>query len=344
MAYDFPNSPSNGALYVSSSGLYIYSNDTSWHMSAQALGALSPYSNIFRYRSIYTRGYTAAGYKNASPWANVNKTVHSTDITTNLGDLLTRSGAYLDGGYSDYIQYVYGLANSYSASETYCSSVNMQTETGRTYNSAYNLKTARVNHVAIMTPDLSAAYITAGNTGATDKHDYVTETMYVVGTGPANPSVSGTSTKMLGELRGWVIGSGCGAHMLYATETWTNFGTFNGTDGYSKVMSSKWGYGYGKSGTNTATTAVSKYNDYTGSSLGVVCYSADNGGEENMQTGQNYGYQLGNYNGAQNTNAYKISFVNDTLTTGGSDMQPKGHDGMSSGCCASASATVLGGD
>ena len=108
-------------------------------------------------------------------------------------------------------------------------------------------------------------------------------------------------------------------------------------------MSSKWGYGYGKSGSNTATTAVTKYNDTSGTSIGVVCYSPDYGGEENMQTGQNQGYQLGNYNGAQNNNAYKISFVNDVLTAGGCDMQAKGHDGMSSGCCASAASSVLGG-
>lgn len=342
MAYDFPSSPSNGTLSIQSGGLYIYANG-SWNMSAEGLGVLNPYSNIFRYRTIFTRGYTAAGYKNASPWANVNRTVHSTDVTTNLGDQLSRSGAYLDGGFSDYYQYIYGLANSYSAAETYCSSVNMATEVGRSYDSNMNLKSSRVNHVAIMNGNLSVAYITAGNTTATDKHDYITEVMYAAGTAPANPSVTYTSTKMLGETRGWVIGSGASAYLTFATETWTNYGNFNGTDGYSKVMSSKWGYGYGKSGTNTATTAVTKYNDTTGSSSGVVCYTPDYGGEENMQMGQNQGYQLGNYNGAQNNNAYKISYITDALTAGGSDMQPKGHDGMSSGCCASAASSVLGG-
>ncbi len=342
MAYDFPASPSNGTQSIQSGGLYIYSNGT-WNSSAEDLGILNPYNNTFKYRTIFTRGYTAAGYKNTTPWSNINRTVHATDITTNLGDTLSRSGAYLDGGFSDYYQYVYGLANSYSASESYCSSVNMTTETGRGNDSAWNLKTARVNHVAIMDSSLTIAYITAGNTTATDKHNYVTETMYAAGTAPANPSVSGTSTKMLGETRGWVIGSGVSAYITFATETWTNYGYFNGTDGYSKVMSSKWGYGYGKSGTNTATTAVTKYNDTTGSSSGVVCYTPDNGGEENMQMGQNQGYQLGNYNGAQNNNAYKISYITDALTAGGSDMQPKGHDGMSSGCCASAASSVLGG-
>lgn len=342
MAYDFPSSPSNGTIYVTSNSMYIYGNGA-WNSSGETLGVNNPYFNNFRYRTIFTRGYTAAGYKNSSPWANINRTVHSTDVTTNLGDQLSRTGAYLDGGFSDYYQYVYGLANSYSASETYCSSINMTTESGRTHDSNWDLKSSRVNHVAIMNSTLSMAYITAGNTTATDKHNYVTEIMYAAGTAPANPSVGGTSTKMLGETRGWVIGSGASAYITFSTETWTNFGSFSGTDGYSKVMSSKWGYGYGKSSGNTGTTGITKWNDTTGASSGVVCYTPDYGGEENMQMGQNKGYQLGNYNGAQNNNAYNISYLTDALTSGGSDMQPKGHDGMSSGCCASAASSVLGG-
>lgn len=343
MAYDFPSSPSNGTQYISPGGIYIYANGA-WTTSPEDLGIANPFRDSFKYRTIFTRGYTAAGYKNSTPWSNINRTAHSTDITTNLGDMLTRTGAYLDGGFSDYHQYVYGLANSYSAAETYCSSVNMSTESGRAYNSSYNLKTSRVNHVAIMNPTLSMAYITAGGSTSTDKHNYVTETMYEAGSAPANPSVSGTSTKMLGETNGWVVGSGVSAYLAFATESWTSYGYFNGTDGYSKILSTKWGHGYGKSGTNTATTAITKYNSTTGSnSAGVVCYSADNGGEENMQMGQNKGYQLGNYNGAQNNNAYSINYATDALTSGGSDMMPKGHDGMSSGCCASAAASILGG-
>jgi hypothetical protein len=342
MAYDFPSSPSNGTQSIQPGGLYIYANG-SWNTSAEDIGITNPYSNVFKYRTIFTRGYVSAGYKNTSPWANTNRTVHATDVTTNLGDQLSRSGAYLDGGFSDYYKYVYGLANSYSAAETYCSSVNMTTETGRSNDSNWNLKSSRVNHVAIMDSTLSVAYITAGNTTATDKHNYITEIMYAAGTAPANPSVSGASTKMLGETRGWVIGSGASAYIMFATETWTNFGYFSATDGISKVMSSKHGFGWGKSGTNTATTAVTKWSDVTGTSSGVVCYTPDGSGEENMQMGQNWGYCLGHYNGAQNNDTYKINYLTDALTAMGSDTQPKGHDGMSSGCCASAAASVLGG-
>ena len=44
---------------------------------------------------IWTHGYVGGGYQNGSPWNNVNRTVHATDTSTNLGDILDRSGAYM---------------------------------------------------------------------------------------------------------------------------------------------------------------------------------------------------------------------------------------------------------
>jgi len=342
MAITFPASPATGQEYVATNGRIYFYDGTGWTTKASDITPDPFLVNPFRYRSIYTRGYVAAGYQNSSPWKNVNRTVHATDTTTNLGDQLDQIGAYLDGGHSDYYQYVYGLGGSYSVSNSHTSGLNMATEVGRT-NSTWDMKTSRVNHVAIMNPSLTAAYITGGTTTATDKHNYATETMYAAGTVPANPSVSGIGTKMLGQYRGWVIGSGAAAWIDFTTETWTNGGMTSGTDGYSKMLSSKIGFGWGKSGTNTATTSITRWSDVTGTSYGVVCYSPDNGGEENMQAGQNWGYQLGNYNGAQNNNTYKLTYASDTCTGMGSATQPSGHGGMSSGCCASASATILGG-
>jgi hypothetical protein len=342
MAITFPASPATGQEYVATNGRIYFYDGTGWTTRARDITPDPFLVNPFRYRSIYTRGYVSAGYQNSSPWKNVNRTVHATDTTTNLGDQLDQIGAYLDGGHSDYYQYVYGLAGSFQASATHTSGLNMATEVGRT-NSTWDMKTGRVFHVAIMNPSLTAAYITGGNTTATDKHNYATETMYAAGTVPNNPSVAGNCTKMLGQYRGWVIGSGTAAWIDFTTETWTNGGITSGTDGYSKVLSSKNGFGWGKSGTNTATTSITRWSDVTGTSYGVVCYSPDLGGEENMQVGQNWGYQLGNYNGAQNNNTYKLTYASDTCTGMGSATQPSGHGGMSSGCCASASATILGG-
>ena len=148
MAYDFPSSPSNGTQSLQSGGLYIYANG-SWNTSAEDLGVLNPYTNSFRYRTIYTRGYVAAGYRNSSPWQNVNRTVHSTDITTNLGDILDRSAGYIDGGWSDYYAYCYNMTNGINTGSagTYTSSYNMATEVGRSHSSSWDTdrKSTRLN-------------------------------------------------------------------------------------------------------------------------------------------------------------------------------------------------------
>ena len=343
MAINFPASPTTGQEWVTTSGKLYFYDGTGWTTRASTLTPDPFLVNPFRYRSIYTRGYVSCGYQNSSPWKNVNRTVHATDTTSNLGDQFDQIGAYLDGGYSDYTQYVYGLAGSFQAASTHASAFNMNTEVGKATSTNYDMKTARVFHVAIMNPSLTAAYITGGNGTATDKHNYATETMYSAGTVPGNPSVGGNCTKMLGQYRGWVIGSGSNAWIAFDTETWTNGGMTSGTDGYSKILSSKNGFGWGKSAGNTATLSVTRWSDVTGTSYGVVCSTPDSSGEENYQTGQNWGYCLGQYNGVQNNNTHKITFATDACAAMGAATQPQGHGGMSSGACASASAMILGG-
>ena len=51
---------------------------------AYSLDVLVP----FLYRTIIVQGYMLGGYKDSSPWKNVNLTIHATDTTTNLNDHL----------------------------------------------------------------------------------------------------------------------------------------------------------------------------------------------------------------------------------------------------------------
>ena len=53
----------------------------------------------WRYRSIYTHGYMAAGYKGSNAWRTTNKTWHQTDTTLYCGEQLDREGSYLDGNF-----------------------------------------------------------------------------------------------------------------------------------------------------------------------------------------------------------------------------------------------------
>ena len=66
----------------------------------------------YRARTI-THGYVGGGYKDSSPWRNVNRTLHNTDATTNLGDMINDPAAYCDGANSDNYFYIWGVVNAY---------------------------------------------------------------------------------------------------------------------------------------------------------------------------------------------------------------------------------------
>lgn len=346
MAFDFPSSPSTGNQYITNNGL-LYLYDSTWTTKGDTQTP-NPFTNSFRYRTIYSRGYVSAGYKSSSPWRNVNKTQHSTDITTNLGDMLDYTASYIGGGFSDYYHYVYGMSGTVGGSSTWTSSVNMSTDSGRTHNSNWDTKTSRGDCEALMNSTLTIAYITGGASSATDKHNYVTETMYAAGTVAANPATSGGTSggiaALFGEYRGWIAVGSTAAYIDWATETWTSGTWSSGSDGQPKGLSSKLGYGYCATGSYNGSATYNKWSDFTPGTTAVTTVSRpDTCGEENHQVGQNWGYSLGSYNGAQTNNTQKINYLTDTSTAMGADTQPKGHDGMSSGCCGTGAAALLGG-
>ena len=343
MAITFPTSPTLGDGFVSPSGrMYIW--DSTWTTKGTTTDPNPFATNPFKYRSIYTRGYMMGGYKNASPWKNVNRTVHNTDTTTNLGDQLDYGAAYVDGGYSDYNAYVYGVQDTFSGASTHTTSVNMATEVGRTHSSNWNTKTSRDDVGCMVNSTLTAGYITAGGSTDTDKHNYVTEVMYSAGSAPAGPTVGDTYGNVAawqGESKGWIWKTGQGGNFTFATETWSSGGTTVATDGWGKALPTKHCHAYVKNGGNIVTSAY-KLNDTTGAQIRTDL-NFDNSGEENYQIGQDWGYCVGHYNGAQNNNTYKVHSLTDVYTVLGSTSQPKGHDGASSGATAPASLMILGG-
>jgi|LakMenE01Jun11ns_1017448.scaffolds.fasta_scaffold9903755_2 hypothetical protein len=344
MAYDFPSSPSVGQQYLSPKDLYLYDSSGSWTTMGDTQ-TTNPFTNSFKYRTIYTHGYVSGGYKDVTPWRNVNRTVHSTDTTTNLGDILDRNAAYVDGSYNDYYQYIYATDNSWPGTGTYTSSLNMSTETGRTNDSKWNTKSSLDNYGdsgVIINSSLTMAWIVCTGTNI-DKHNLVTEVMYDSGQGGSCGTPGDWVCCWYGQYYGWVKHSNNGNrnHKIdFATETWSSAGLTVGTDGWGKALKTKEGYAYVKNGGNIVSSAY-KVNDNTGSNIRTDL-NFNNAGEENYETGQNWGYCLGEYNGAQNNNSYKVTHGTDTYTTLGSTTQPKGHDGMSSAAMASAAFTMVG--
>jgi hypothetical protein len=346
MAFDFPTSPTTGTQYVAPSGvIYIYDSGGSWTTLGDT-SSPNPFINSFKYRSIYTHGLVSGGYKDSAPWRNSNKTVHSTDTTTNLGDLLDLAAAYVDGSYSDYYQYIYATSNSWPGTGSYTSSINMATEAGRTHSSSWDLTQNMTQYGdvgVVINSNLTMAWI-IGNQTLFDKHNLVTETMYSAGMGGSGGTAGDFIATWYGEYYGWVKHSYEGNRNLkleFSTETWSAGGLTVGTDGWGKALPTKDGYAYVKNGGNIVN-GIYKVNDTTGSNIRTDLTAPDgNAGEENYQTGQNWGYCLGHYNGAQNNNTYKVTHATDSLVSLGATAQPKGHDGMSSAATASASAAFL---
>ena len=342
MAFVFPTSPSIGDEYIAPTGV-VYLWNGSWVTSGEEF-VPNPFENSYLYRTIYTKGYMTGGYKSGSPWRNVNKTIHATDLTTNLGDVMSRPASYIGGGWSDYHTYMYPSGGSHNGKSTVVESMNMTTETARGLDSAMYMKTTRGDAEGLLTPSLTAAYIVGGGSSAVDKHNYITEVMYAAGTAPAAPLDGGTNGGLgaiFGQFKAW-ISEGAGSSLTWATETWATGDMAWGSGGQPKGLSSKHGHGYGSIGSYDGHVNVYKFSDVTGTNLATLVRPKKSG-EENWQVGQNWGYQVGAYDGAAQTNdAAKINYLTDTLTILGADTQPKGHDGSSSGSCASGAASLVG--
>jgi hypothetical protein len=345
MAFDFPTSPTTGQEYLAESGkLYLY-DGTAWTTLGRWQTPNRYANNIYKYRTIYSRGYASGGYANSSPWTNVNRTQHATDTTTNIGDLLDVACAYVDGSYSDYHQYIYGASSSFPGASAYTSSINMATEAGRTHSSNWDLRLTANGYGdsgVVINSSLTIAWITNDNANI-DKHNLVTEVMYASGRGGSTGAGADYGCAWFGEFYGWVKNGTRNHKLEFSTETWSSAGLTVGTDGWGKALPTKEGWAYVKNGGNIVT-GIYKINDNTGANISTSLSTPDGAsGEENYQTGQAWGYCIGHYNVAQNNNAYKIVHATDVMTVGGSTMQPKGHTGMSSAATASASNQVLGG-
>ena len=59
-----------------------------------------------------------------------------------------------------------------------------------------------------------------------------------------------------------------------------------------------------------------------------------------METGEDHGYMLGNFNGHQNNMTWKFTYATYTTTSMSALTRPKCHYGQSSGACSSAAANM----
>jgi hypothetical protein len=79
----------------------------------------------WRYRTLLTHGYIAAGYKGSNPWRSVNKTWHQTDTTVFCGEQIDKAGAYVKGTFSDLNGYVHATSDVFQGVASHTSSYNL---------------------------------------------------------------------------------------------------------------------------------------------------------------------------------------------------------------------------
>jgi hypothetical protein len=111
-----PNATNNGAMLFND-GARAY-----WSYPGEAHATVG---TGWRYRTILTHGYIAAGYKGYNPWRSVNKTWHQTDTTVYCGEQIDKAAAYLDGTWSDFNAYVHGTSDTWQGSSAHTSSYNL---------------------------------------------------------------------------------------------------------------------------------------------------------------------------------------------------------------------------
>lgn len=335
---NFPTSPSTGQSFIAPNGFNYVWDGSSWSTSAEG---------NFLYRTIYTRGYVTGGYKSSSPWTNTNRVVFATDVTTNLGDIHTNSASYCGGGHSDTHHYIYNASNVWSGNSTIVGAMDMTTETALALDTAQYMTAGRDDCEAMMNSSLTKGYITGGGNSTTDRHDFSTGVMLTVGsTCPAGGGgTDGGWTSIYGEFYGWVNANDVSARFSWSNESWVNGGwTLAGTSiGQPKGLSSKHGHGYASIGSYNGSINLYKYADTTETTSSSATITRPEAcGEENMVIGQDWGYSMGAYNGVQNNNTQKVNYLTDTAVAMGSDTQPKGHDGSSSGCTGTGSSLLNG--
>jgi hypothetical protein len=339
-----------------SPGAALYNDGTSGFWAYPGASNGTPGSG-FQYRSLFTHGYLAGGYKGSCPWRAINRTWHATDVTLYCGEQLAYAANYIEGTFSDYNGYVHNAADAYATANAGTQSYSLangtqRTRGGGTYSPSgsgfgyptatgtsnvggWNMSVARSTHGCAVDQINQVGYITGGGSAVTEKFHFGSETMFTTTSGPGSGFTSGCH----GQTRGYFSVAGARQYIDFSTNSWTAFSSSASPDGWCKFLSTKLGYHYAGNGGNV-TSGIAKFSDSTGTDLSTGMSKIRACGEENLQMGQNWGYMLGNYDGQQNNQTVKYNYMTDSLQQLGTSSQPKGHFGQSSGCCSSAAALV----
>jgi hypothetical protein len=327
-------------------GLVIYNSDSK--LLEQYDGSqwipLSSKNAPYLYRQVIASGYVAGGYKDSTPWRNVNKMNHATDVMGNLGDLLQSTAAYTSGFCNRDNAFLWGASGMGSGS--YTISFNMRSDT--TLSASTNHNTTRaVGDTGTAFKEHELGFICGGGSATMDIFNGSTETMQSASHGKAlygdgdTDSAHSTVSDEFKSLGGCSTGGFKLGHNT-ATVSSVTVGFIGGaaspgpaftSNGQQKGINSKTGKGWvSNEGTYQSGYNYRRWQFSTETNLGTVVRPIGNMGEENYDMGQDHQYMHGAYgNSVQHNRSQKWYYWTETGVELGTASQRIGVPGGSSG-------------
>ena len=324
-------------------GLVIYNSDSK--MLEQYDGSqwlpLSSKNAPFLYRQVISTGYVAGGYKSSTPWQNVNKMNHATDLPTNLGDLLQSTGAYVSGFCNRDNGFIFGGTGMGTGS--YTVSFNMRNDTSLSHSTNHNT-TRAVADTGTAFKEHDLGFICGGGSAVIDVFNGATETMQAASHGITLYSDGDTDNAHSTCSDENISLGGCSSGVFSLSHATTTIGSISTTttgisnsttftsNGQQKGINSKTGKGWvGNEGTYNAGYNYRRWQFSNQTMLGTVVRPIGNVGEENFDMGQDHQYMHGCYDGAQNNRSQKWYYWTETGVELGAASQRIGVPGGSSG-------------
>ena len=295
------------------------------------------HSHSYLTRTIITTGFVMGGYKDGTPYKNVNTMVHATDVCTNNGDVMTLQSCYTSGACNLIHGFLWSCSSAHPGTTTDNRKFHMNTMTGST---AASMVVAARNDCGTIFKETEMAWIQGGGTSSSDVFNLTNETMYSnqsINPGYAGQSQQGVSGHS-GETKGFIWQDANQSKTLtFATGTSVSIATTGNAAGMAcqqKGLCSKLGKGYaGNEGSYNGGNNLRVFS-YTNETYTTVAKPVTNCGEENFDMGQAHQYMMGNYDGVQNNRGWRFTYATDSgyELSGGS--LRTGIPGGSSGHCA----------
>ncbi len=285
----------------------------------------------WKFRQVINIGYTGGGYKDGSPWRQVHRTNHSTHQTTNLGIQMDHPGSYISGACSDTTFFLWSTPsdNSHFTVSSRTSAFHMYTETSKSHNSVFNTYSDR-NDSGTSFKETYLSFHGGGDRTGMEVFNLCTEARQSSNGGDlrSGSTNSAFSDKDQGyhwaDSAGWKVN-----HQTFSVSGSSHWSAH----GQQKGQPTKIRVGYcGNEGSYNGGYNLRRWNLTNDSNTGTFSKYRANCGEENFIMGQDWGYMIGNYDGAQNNGTWQQQFSTDSRTDH-SGLQPTANAGQSSGHC-----------